>query len=242
VRIFLALAALSLAGCYASHELPDGGAPPPDAPFAACLAPSASRAAVTVEAMGADATACALPMHVESAALTHIEREPRVNGIRIRADLCPDADADCECDIVVAAIGSDAARGAGSSSLVTIDLDASHVSITTAPTCTCAGCPCGHSLVFYAADADPESARAIPPDVAFGVGDRVCPSDGDCMPGSWRLRVRTEAGAVEVDQGIDRVLGAVTIRGLRDVDVYNPCGRCAICGSHRGSWAAWVVR
>lgn len=250
-------------GCFASHGLGDvrldagaevrdaaaardAGAQP-DAPPAldGGMCTAGDRAvAVRIEPITADEGRCRVT-HVEGIAITAVEPAPADDGIRLRADFCPDADADCRCDVVIANVGTDVAPSVLPSGLLTLDVRAgsdpfggAFVSIQQSPRCRCDGCACSLSLVLYAADVDPDMAPSLPPELAFARGSEVCPDMG-CTSGTWNVAVRYPGGTLEVPQGSERADGAIHVRSVRDVDVFAPCAACAFCGTAHGSWIAW---
>ena len=261
VPLALSLAA-SAPGCLA-HERPEpgpndaavlvdaasvdagmaGDAAPPDA-WAECVWDDTS-IGVRIEAVTADTARCVFT-HADGASLWGVDADPVEQGIRLHFDLCPAADADCRCDVVVSHVGADLASALGPEPSVTIDLEEGtdftgpFVAITKTPTCECVGCGCALPLYFYAASANPDAAPSVPAPLAFSLGAPVCPMRDCSFGGSYALHARAD-GDVEVRGAETRDLGAVHVRAVRDVEVYEPCAACAGCATPIGAWAAWVT-
>ena len=123
VRTLLFITLLS--GCYVSHLRDDAGAPyggtvrdagdasvPRDAPLRVDAFPlpdagscgGGGGVVVRVEPVTRETMRCFVG-HAEGVAVLGVDAAPDDFGIRIHADLCPDADADCRCDFVVANVG-----------------------------------------------------------------------------------------------------------------------------------------
>ncbi len=187
------------------------------------------------------ATLCAYGHH-EGAVITAVSAEPASNGVRLRADFCPDADADCRCDIVVAGTGPvDVTRLPFPRANTIVDVDRQHLVIRKSPTCRCDGCGCDMFLALVASHEDPDTARDLPPEIAFARGSVSCPTTATCeRTDSWRLRTRTLGFDVELDQGTEMTLGSVVVRNVADAVGFDTCAACAECGAVRGLFLAWV--
>lgn len=188
------------------------------------------------------ATLCAYGHH-EGVSITQVFDEPVSNGIRMRADFCPFADRDCRCDIVVANTGPlEVARLPFPRDNLAVDVDRLHVVVRKSPTCRCDGCGCDMFLGFLATHEDPDTARDLPPDIAFARGSVACPTASACdRTDTWRLRVRTLGYDVELDEGTQQTLDdVVTVRNVADAVGFDVCAACADCGAVRGSFLAWV--
>jgi hypothetical protein len=259
-----ALALVSLSGCLA-HERPDAldaavladassaadGAPDAFVPVdldagPAVCAPSELAVAIRVEPVTSEIERCTFA-HWERAALTGVDAAPDDDGIRIHFDLCPAADADCRCDVVVTNVGVDVASTLHPDPNVTIDIAEGEgfapgpfVAITKVPTCECAGCGCGEPLYLYAATGPADFAAHVPAPMTFSRGDAVCPASLCAFGGTWMLHAAGDLGASDVPGGTTRDVGAVRVRSVRDVEVWEPCAACATCGTAVGAWIAWI--
>jgi len=180
--------------------------------------------------------------HHEGAVISSVSAEPATDGLRLRADFCPDADADCRCDIVITGAGRlDVARLPFPRAALTIDVDHQHLVVRKAPTCRCDGCGCDMFLAFVASHEDPDTARDLPPEISFARGSVICPTTGGCdRTDSYGLRVRTLGFDVELAEGAEETLGPVVVRSVRDAVGWDTCAACADCGAVRGSFVAWV--
>lgn len=259
--VFSLLACCVAGGCYASHERgPDVDAGPFDASSRAdsglvldsgrvdagsaggdggACATSAGEVDVRVEPVTAQPMRCA-PTHAEGASLLGTEAAPADRGIRVHMDYCPSADADCRCDIVVTEVGTELAARVRPEAGLTVDVGPRFVSIQRIPSCECLGCPCSLPLVLHAATDDPVSAPFLPPDLELSQGDVVCPAPAACVSGTWSLRAAAFGSVVQVPEGTQVSLGAISVRSVHDVYVFAPCAACAECDTPRASWAAWV--
>ncbi len=220
---------------------PDAG-PGPDAGPSDPGSCEPTRDGVEIDLVPASsATLCAYGHH-EGVVIMDATREPASNGIRLRADLCPDADRDCRCDIVVANTGPiDVARLPFPRASLTIDVDRAHVVVRKSPTCRCDACGCDMFLAFAAAHEDPDTARDLPPEISFARGSVACPTASVCArTDTFRLRVRTVGFDVELDEGTEQTLGPVVVKNVADAVGFDTCAACAACGAVRGSFLAWI--
>lgn len=202
---------------------------------------------VRVEPVTADVARCVFG-HAEGASLTGVDPAPSDSGIRIHLDLCPAADADCRCDVVVTNVGTDIAAALGPDANVVVDLapgeaffPGAFLAITKTPTCMCDGCGCSEPIYLYAANATPDFAPSVPAPMTFSTGAEVCPARDCSFGGSWMLHARGDIGELDVPGGADRDVGAVHVRSVRDIEVFEPCAACAGCDTPVGAWIAWVT-
>ena len=219
----------------------DSSAPDAGAFDAAVCEPS--RTAIGIELVPASAEWLCAYGHHEAAAITSVESEPAENGIRLHADFCPTADHGfCPCDIVIANTGPiDLARLPFPRSNLTIDIDRQYVVVQKTPTCRCDGCGCDFFLAFVAAHEDPDTARDLPPEIAFTRGSVACPTTSVCdRTDSYRLRLSAWDDGAEIDEGTERTFGAIVVRNVQNAVGLDVCAACADCGAVRGSFMAWV--
>lgn len=202
-----------------------------------------SRTAIAIELVPASTEYLCAYGHHEGAEILSVELEPASNGIRLRADFCATADHGyCPCDIVIANTGPvDLARLPFPRAGLTIDIDHQHVVVQKTPTCRCDGCGCDFFLAFVAAHEDPDTARDLPPEIAFERGSVACPTADFCdRTDSYRLRLRAWDDGAEVDEGTERTFGAIVVRNVQNAVGLDVCAACADCGAVRGSFMAWV--
>jgi hypothetical protein len=257
----LALALFGLAGCYLSHpsvplDAPGRGArdagrldaPRPDAPVPlpdvpavdGGLCTAAPPLTVTIQPVTLDAARCELT-HAEGVAVYGVEPSLWSNGLRIHADLCPDADADCRCDYVLSNVGTDLVdRVLIPREGLILDVGPNYFFLSQLPTCECLGCPCATALVIHAASGFFEHPSLVPAELGLSRGAELCAAPSACETGSWALHGNFQGIEGDAWPGSDAELGILHLRDVSEVQVFGPCAACATCGQLTASWIAWV--